>query len=249
MTKTSLKLSLAALLALAVVPATVLAWGGSRGGGGESRSYSGGGESHSYSGSGSGREGGSYSHNSGTYEGPHGNDAHYGSSSYTSPSGKTYSDSHAGYGNSTTGWHGAYDTGSGGYGHYSSTPYNNNYHAAYGNYAAAPVAAAPVNTATPAIQTGPTVYPNSGYGGYGWGGTYAPPTSGVYVNNNNWYDTAPVVPQQPPPLAVGTVVASLPAGYTTQTVNGTQFYLSPPNWFTVQVTNGQIGFVVVPAPR
>jgi len=79
---------------------------------------------------------------------------------------------------------------------------------------------------------------------------YAYPTSGVYLGPSVAQPSAN--PSGPRPtsvaLSIGVEAASLPAGATSETVNGVQYFRSGPDWY--QMRSSAVGnyFVVVPAP-
>lgn len=75
---------------------------------------------------------------------------------------------------------------------------------------------------------------------------YAAPPAGVYVA-----PTAPVVISAPvtaPVYTIGTTVTALPLGFTSENVNGVQYYQSGSTWFQMQVGASGVYYQVVPAP-
>lgn len=90
------------------------------------------------------------------------------------------------------------------------------------------------------------------YGGAcapGWGATYVAPTVGVYDTSDSYDSSNSYMSSDTPNgMQYGAIVAALPAGYTTRVVGGVTYYISPPNWFTVQTTGNGPSFVCVPPP-
>jgi len=228
---------LASVLAISLMPAQSLAWGGC----------------HSFSGS--GRFGGSFSHSSSSFGG-FGHFGHSGSTTYTSPTGRSYSTSHAGYGgygyggahySGTASYHGAYY---GGTAHYHGTAYHGGYYGFHGYsyntssscsngtaFAIGAATGAVVGAAVASAHTPSTVY--------------VAPAPGVYVQ------PAPVAVVEPyaepavvvhPALTIGSTVTVLPAGFKSLNVNGAQYYQSGPTWYQMKVGGNGVYFVVVPAP-
>ena len=78
-------------------------------------------------------------------------------------------------------------------------------------------------------------------------GVYVAPTAPVYVP----VPTAPVVISAPvtaPVYTIGTTVTALPLGFTSENVNGVQYYQSGSTWFQMQVGASGVYYQVVPAP-
>ena len=238
MLRTTIISGVVGLTVMALLPAGASAWGGSR------------------SASGSGSRGGSYSHSSET-SGGGGGYSHSGSSSYTSARGQTYSGEHSGSGSYGSGYHGSAEGSRGG-----SAEYSGGYHggayggAAYGGYHTDYHGSTYGGTAYAGAYHGPDhpAYPASGdaavaaYHAPTWGAAWVPPAAGVYAPPVQAAAVANTAVAAPPAMQVGVTVAALPAGYTTQTVNGVTYYVSPPNWYQLQINNGNASFVVVPAP-
>jgi hypothetical protein len=227
-------LALAAALLSALLPSTTaFGWGCSR------------------SFSGSGRYGGDFSH-SGSTSGGWGNVSHSGSTSYTSPSGQSYSMGHSGSG--SAGWGSASYSGSaygphGGTASYSgSVSGASGYHGAYYGY------------------HGYAAPPPCCYGSYG-SGFGAGMVTGAVVGaaaasaakpSTAYVYTTPGVYVAPPPptvvtapalaLPVGASVTVLPAGFTSEMVNGVQYYQAGSTWFQMRVSGTTVSYVVVSAP-
>lgn len=204
--------------------------------------------------SGTDRFGGSVSHSSST-SGGWGDFSHSGSTSYTTRDGQSYSTSHSGsgtYGGGNVSYSGSATGPHGGTASYSGSASAYGYHGAYYGYhgyscpppccygsygsgfGAGMVTGAALGAVTTAAVASAAKPPAT---------TYVYSTPGVYV-------APPVVVGAPlvAPLAVGTTVTVLPAGFTSEVVNGIQYYQAGATWYQMRVVGTSVQYVVVPAP-